>query len=118
MIGREVYSSTGYHDGPRENDAYTIEPDSSLDDKDYKKNDEDAGLEFISPPLPIDEALADVKKIKKWADEKGAYTTEKTGLHMNVSVPGFDPENLDYVKLALLLGDKYLLERFGRSANT
>jgi hypothetical protein len=27
-------------------------------------------------------------------------------------------ENLDYVKLALLLGDKYVLEQFGRSANT
>ena len=112
VIGRKVHYSTGYHGGPRTNDAYTIEPDSSL-----SGSGDDAGLEFISPPLPIDEALEDVKKIKEWADEKGAYTNRTTGLHMNVSVPGFDPENLDYVKLALLLGDKYLLERFGRSAN-
>lgn len=95
--------------------------DSKFKDQTYsieRRDDEgEAGLEFISPPLPIDEALEDVKKIKEWADEKGAYTNKKTGLHMNVSVPGFDPENLDYVKLALLLGDKYLLERFGRSAN-
>jgi hypothetical protein len=112
-IGRKVHYSTGYHSGPRTSDAYTIEPDSSL-----SGSGGDAGLEFISPPLPIDEALEDVKKIKEWADDKGAYTNRTTGLHMNVSVPGFDQEKLDFVKLTLLLGDKYLLDRFGRSANT
>jgi hypothetical protein len=113
VIGRRVDFSTGYHSGPRTSDGYTIEPDSSV-----SGSDDDAGLEFISPPLPIDEAIADVKKIKEWADEKGAYTNRSTGLHMNVSVPGFDPEKLDFVKLTLLLGDKFILDRFGRSANT
>jgi hypothetical protein len=113
VIGRKVHYSSGYHGGPRTNDAYTIEPDSSL-----SGSGDDAGLEFISPPLPIDEALEDVKKIKEWADERGAYTNRTTGLHMNVSVPGFNQEELDFVKLTLLLGDKYLLDRFGRSANT
>jgi hypothetical protein len=110
-IGRRVHYSTGYHSGPRTSDAYTIEPDSSLD------GGEDAGLEFISPPLPLDQAIEDVKKIKEWADERGAYTNKKTGLHMNVSVPGFDPENLDFVKLALLLGDKKILNSFSRYGN-
>lgn len=113
VIGRKVHYSTGYHSGPRTNDAYTIEPDSSL-----SGSGDDAGLEFISPPLPIDQALEDVKKIKEWADDKGAYANRSTGLHMNVSVPGFDQEKLDFVKLTLLLGDRYLLDRFGRSANT
>jgi hypothetical protein len=113
VIGRKVHYSSGYHGGPRTNDAYTIEPDSSL-----SGSGDDAGLEFISPPLPIDEALEDVKKIKEWADDRGAYTNRTTGLHMNVSVPGFNQEELDFVKLTLLLGDKYLLDRFGRSANT
>lgn len=112
-IGRPVHYSTGYHGGPRTSDGYTIEPDSSL-----SGSGDDAGLEFISPPLPVDQALEDVKKIKEWADDRGAYTNRSTGLHMNVSVPGFDPENLDFVKLTLLLGDKYLLDKFGRSANT
>jgi hypothetical protein len=113
VIGRKVHYSTGYHGGPRTNDAYTIEPDSSL-----SGSGDDAGLEFISPPLPLDQAIEDVKKVKEWADERGAYTNRTTGLHMNVSVPGFNQENLDFVKLTLLLGDKYLLDRFGRSANT
>jgi hypothetical protein len=113
VIGRKVDYSTGYHSGPRTNYSYTIEPDSSL-----SGSGDDVGLEFISPPLPIDEALEDVKKIKEWADDKGAYTNRTTGLHMNVSVPGFSQEKLDFVKLTLLLGDRYLLDRFGRSANT
>jgi hypothetical protein len=112
-IGRKVHYSTGYHGGPRTDDAYTIEPDSSL-----SGSGDDAGLEFISPPLPLDQAVEDVKKVKAWADERGAYTNRSTGLHMNVSVPGFDQEKLDFVKLTLLLGDKYILDRFGRSANT
>jgi hypothetical protein len=112
-IGRKVHYSTGYHGGPRTSNAYTIEPDSSL-----SGSGDDAGLEFISPPLPLDQAIEDVKKVKEWADDKGAYTNRTTGLHMNVSVPGFDQEKLDFVKLTLLLGDKYLLDRFGRSANT
>jgi hypothetical protein len=113
-IGRRVDYSTGYHSGPRTDDGYTIEPDSSLSGD----SGMDAGLEFISPPLPLDQAIEDVKKVKAWADENNAYTNRSTGLHMNVSVPGFDQEKLDFVKLTLLLGDKYILERFGRSANT
>lgn len=112
-IGRKVHYSTGYHGGPRTDDAYTVEPDSSL-----SGSGDDAGLEFISPPLPLDQAVEDVKKVKAWADERGAYTNRSTGLHMNVSVPGFDQEKLDFVKLTLLLGDKFILDRFGRSANT
>ena len=37
---------------------------------------------------------------------------------MNVSVPNYSLRNLDYVKLAVLLGDNHVLEKFGRSANT
>jgi hypothetical protein len=124
----EFTKEFGYGDDAKENKQKYVDEwiaksrnDSTFKEQQYyiedRDNEGEAGLEFISPPLPIDEALEDVKKIKEWADEKGAYTNKKTGLHMNVSVPGFNPENLDYVKLALLLGDKYLLERFGRSAN-
>jgi hypothetical protein len=33
-------------------------------------------------------------------------------------VPGFDNDKLDYVKLALLLGDEYVLNQFGRLGNS
>jgi len=60
--------------------------------------------------------LADIDKVAKWAGRVGAYTNDSTGLHMNVSVP--DQQNLDFVKLAMFLGDNYILEQFGRQGNT
>jgi hypothetical protein len=91
-----------------------VEPDGSLEPDDPN----DQGLEFVSPPLPIDEILGDLNKVKKWAKEYGCYTNDSTGLHINISVPGYSRENLDFVKLALLMGDKYVLDAFGRSGNT
>jgi hypothetical protein len=115
-IGRKVNWSASYHGGKREPNTYVVEPDGSLipDDSD------DAGLEFVSPPLPIDEMISDLNKVKAWADQRGCYTSKaaKTGLHINVSVPGFDNDKLDYVKLALLLGDEYVLNQFGRLGNS
>lgn len=115
-IGRKVNWSRNYHGGKREPNAYVVEPDGSLDPND----DDDAGLEFVSPPLPIEELLSDLNTVKAWADKTGCYTNDSTGLHINVSVPGWsgDYNKLDYVKLALLLGDEYVLDAFGRAGNT
>jgi hypothetical protein len=70
--------------------------------------------------LPIEELLSDLNKVKAWADKTGCYTNSSTGLHINVSVPGWsgDLNQLDYVKLALLLGDEFVLDSFGRAGNT
>lgn len=116
IVGRKVNASTDYHGGYRQPDEYDLEPDQSLSGS--GREEDEAGLELISPPMSIEEMLDDVKKIKKWADEKGAYTNRSTGLHMNISVPDFNQDKLDFVKLTLLLGDQYLLDQFGRSANT
>jgi hypothetical protein len=120
-IGRDVQASSSYHSGRVERPStkslhYIVEPDSSLD-----PDDSDAqGLEFVSPPLPIEELLSDLNKVKAWADKTGCYTNDSTGLHINVSVPGWsgDLNQLDYVKLALLLGDEFVLSSFGRTGNT
>ena len=106
----------GYHSGAgSQTNNYRIEPDGSLSDP---ENPEDGGLEFISPPLPLDEMLSDLEKVIKWAGRNGCYTNDSTGLHMNVSVPGFELNKLDYVKLAIFLGDEYVLDQFGRAGNT
>jgi Putative amidoligase enzyme len=113
-IGRPVNASSSYHGGRREAGHYVVEPDSSLDPDD----NDDGGLEFVSPPLPLDELLSDMDKVREWAKKRGCYTNNSTGLHMNVSVPDTSTAKLDYVKLALLLGDERVLSEFGRSANT
>jgi hypothetical protein len=112
-IGRGVNASTSYH-GVRKDNEYTIEPDGSLN----PDSDDDAGLEFVSPPLPLDEMIQDLQKTVAWAKNRSCYTNESTGLHMNVSVPGYSLNKLDYVKLALLMGDEYVLNDFGRIANS
>ena len=118
-VGRPVKASTSYHDYGVERPApgknfYVVEPDGSLEPDDS----DDAGLEFVSPPLPIDEMMSDLNKVKKWADRMGCYTNKSTGLHINISVPNYDLDRLDFVKLALLMGDEYVLNQFGRASNT
>jgi hypothetical protein len=118
-IGRDTWASDSYHSGGTlrpsvANQRYIVEPDGSLDPDDSN----DRGLEFVSPPLPIDEILSDLNKVKAWAKEYGCYTNDSTGLHINISVPDYSTEKLDFVKLALLMGDKYVLDAFGRSSNT
>lgn len=114
-IGRPVNAATSYHGARREEGHYVVEPDGSLE----ASNRGDTGLEFVSPPLPIGELLSDLQKVKKWADSEGCYTGAdyNTGLHINVSVQGYTLAKLDYVKLALLMGDEYVLREFERTSN-
>jgi len=115
-IGRPVNASSSYHGGRREAGKYVVEPDGSLDPDDS----DDMGLEFVSPPMSIQEMFDDLDRVRIWAKNTGCYTNKSTGLHMNVSVPSWtgDLRKLDYVKLALLLGDEYVLNQFGRISNT
>ncbi len=113
-VGRSVNWSSSYHGGRRDGTSYVVEPDGSLDADDSS----DSGLEFVSPPLPITELISDLDKVAKWAGKYGCYTNDSTGLHINVSIGDGDFSKLDYVKLALLLGDEYILKTFGRQGNT
>lgn len=114
--GWPIRVSPGYHTASRESSfslgKWIVEPDGSIE----PKSADDAGLEFISPPMPLGEALEAAKKMRDWALDY-AYTNTSTGLHINVSVPGLLRRNIDYIKLALFLGDNYLLELFKRTNN-
>lgn len=115
MIGKDTEFSSSYHGAPRKPNSYAIEPDGSLDDPD---DGDSAGIEFISPPMSIEDLIADLNNVKAWADYKGCHTNSSTGLHINVSLPDYDYQSLDYVKLAIFLGDEKVLDSYGRSANT
>lgn len=113
VIGKQIVYNEKYHGGARLPNAYTLEPDSSI-----RPDAKDGGLEFISPPMPLSDMLSDLAKMVNWANSVGMYTNTSCGLHMNVSVPNFDNDKLDYVKLALLLGDEFVLDQFSRLGNT
>lgn len=112
-VGMEVDISTMYHGTEKRSDAWTIEPDESIEG-----DSGDAGLEIVGPPLPLLEGIRAISKLKAWAESVNAYTNKTTGLHINVSSPGSDSSTIDYVKLALFIGDKHVLETFGRLYNT
>jgi hypothetical protein len=111
VVDMPVTVGRGYHSTRRGEDRWIMEPDSSL----TAGSDDDAGMELISPPLPLPEALEMMQRIAAWAKRRGVYTNSTTGLHMNISVP---VSEVDYVKLILFMGDQYILDLFGRAANS
>jgi len=114
--GIDAYASDSYHGTSRaraqEKGQWIIEPDSSIE----TDESEDGGLEFVSPALEINEALKQMQQVLEFIREHG-YTNSSTGLHVNISVPDYNVDKLDYVKLAIFLGDKHVLEQFDRLSN-
>ena len=92
---------------------WTLTTDVSL----TGKVENHAGLELISPPMPLGDMGTWLSRIMTWAQERNIKTSRWTGLHINVSISGHNIDDLDYVKLVLLLGDRWILDQFGRSAN-
>jgi hypothetical protein len=114
VLGKRVVVGSGYHSARRVPNEYVLEPDSSLS----PDNRDDAGLELVSPPLPLNQAIEQMEKVIAWANSDGyAYTNDSTGLHMGISIP-FKGGDVDYLKLILFMGDEYVLDKFGRAANT
>ena len=108
------FSSSEYHGAKRSTSGYSVETDASI----TVDSESDAGLEFISPPLSFQDMISDLHRVKTWANTQGCYTNDSTGLHINVSLPNYNVSKLDYVKLVLMLGDNYILDEFGRGANS
>jgi hypothetical protein len=106
--------SSGYHSARRDDTTWIFEPDSSL----TANQDEDMPVEIVSPPMPLPETIEMLPKFFKWAEDNGAYANESTGFHMSVSLPDHASDNIDFTKLALFLGDEYVLQSFDRAANT
>jgi hypothetical protein len=112
-VSYNVEYSTQYHGNPKSDDTYMIEPDSSI-----SPDDVGVGIEIVSPPLPLEEVNTEIKNVINWAYDNDAYTNSSTGLHINISIPGYNIDKLDFVKLVLFSGDDYVLEQFDRVANT
>jgi hypothetical protein len=124
VVDMPVKVSSGYHTASRRPGMWVVEPDGSLDPDDKS---EEMGLEIVSPPMPLLTAIEKLKAVVDWANDPNggnAYTNSSTGLHMGVSLPTMKSEGqdndpgIDYVKLILFMGDKYVQQQFGRSANT
>ena len=112
-LGVKTKVSRGYHSATRDDHSWIFEPDSSLD----ADESDDMPVEIITPPMPLKDCLKKLEDFFAWAERNDAYTNESTGFHMGVSLPNLGGE-VDFVKLALFLGDEYVLQEFGRAGNT
>ena len=103
-----------YHSGYGADQTYwRVEDDSSIE------SDGGTGAELISPVYdsPRD-MLHEMKSMFEWMSGEGVETNRSCGLHVTMSLNSETPQEVNKVKLAVLLGDKYLLSTFGRSSNS
>ena len=111
------YPESGDYGDTNTTTGWAVENDSSIE------ADEGAAAELISPVFnsPRD-MLTEMKSLFDWS-EKNFGTNRSTGLHVTMSWHGeaagqqsnAEPNKL---KMALLLGDEYLLAEFGRLKNS
>jgi hypothetical protein len=115
--GLDIVATGDYHSGQSDDSGHrsewNIEEDTSI-----IPEDGDAGFEIVSPALEYTDAMEQFSETVKYLVSNGAYTTPSCGLHINVSLQGVDHNSLDYPKLVLMVGDQYLLKKFGRELNT
>jgi Putative amidoligase enzyme len=114
-IGMEVKASSGYHGAKRGTGYFILEPDSSID---ADESIGEAGLELVSPPMPLNQCLEYLDKVFAWANDNDCKTNRSTGFHMGISIPGQTMDNVDHLKFTLFLGDEYVLKQFGRESNS
>jgi hypothetical protein len=108
-VGREVRVNTRYHQsgdrpGPR-NQFYVVEPDGSLEGD----NDGDEGLEFVSPPMPIDELLKDLIPLSRASllqllASAGSTSSTITGKLAEPGVTNLDPARCSCLMAICTLG--------------
>lgn len=104
----EYHSSYGTN-----NDFWRVETDSSIE------TDGGTGAEVISPVYDTPkQMMEEMKSLFDWFQKENVETNSSCGLHITMSLDSEEKEEVNPVKLAVLLGDKYLLSTFGRSNNS
>lgn len=104
--------SGDYHSGKSVDNTYwRVEEDSSI-------QADGAGAEIISPVYATPQVMmSEMKSLFEFFKAKDVETNESTGLHVTMSWNG-EQTAVNKLKMAVLLGDKYLLSLFDRENNT
>jgi len=105
-LGVNVEVFREYHEKKKTWDRWYVEPDNSVEATDSG----DGIAEIVSPPIPANQALIVLDQFYAVAKANGFYTNSSTGLHINVSLPS----DTDILKLALLVGENFVLKIFDR----
>jgi len=114
-LGIKIKVNTYRHEntgaqGERDWSQWHFEPDSSIE----PDNAYDMGIEIISPPESLNSGIDNIRKTFKWLVDNNAYTNKSTGFHIGISLPSQTTKDIDFVKLAVFLGDIHVLKEFDR----
>lgn len=102
----------GARAGDTEQEYWRVESDGSIDAY-------NGGIpaEIISPVYSSPrEMLEEMNKLFSWFADNSVETNHSTGIHITMSMQG-EVGPLNRLKMALLLGDEYLLKQFDRLEN-
>jgi hypothetical protein len=101
-----------YHSGKGiDNTYWRVEDDTSIEG-------DGAKAEIISPVYDSPaEMMKEIQSLFQFFNSRSVETNSTTGMHITMSFPGEkqEPNNL---KIALLLGDQYVLKQFNREFNS
>jgi hypothetical protein len=99
-----------YHQRTKNLKNWYVEPDTTLS----TITEDDEPMELVTPPMPVQIAAATLDKFYNVA-AKRFYTSQETntGLHINISTKN----EIDFLKLAVFLGDEYLLDSFDKKTD-
>lgn len=103
----------GYHSGKGVDNTYwRVEEDSSIEGSGAK-------AEIISPVYDSPaEMLREMKSLFEYMSSNDVETNSSTGLHVTMSMPESGTAETNQLKMALLLGDKYVAKQYGRERNS
>jgi hypothetical protein len=104
-----VTRSEEYHGIKKNKRNWYVEPDSTIKPQ---------GAEIVSPPMPYADAMRTLKNVLALIrDNEFMYTNESTGLHINIG-DFSNPEQIDLLKFLMFIGERHVMEIFGRTLNT
>lgn len=111
----EIMADVAREDGEFADEAQTRaderrEQSNNIEQKVYNEighiekveNEHDDQKEIITQALPIKEAFSVMEDMHEFIKENG-HTTDKSGMHVNISHQGFSTENLNILKMLLFL---------------
>ncbi len=73
-------------------------------------------VEIITRPAPYSEIEDVLRYYFDWIQSNGG-TNDTCGLHINISIDGINKDDLDFFKMALFMGEDYVLGMFNREDN-
>lgn len=104
----------------RAGDYHSGSTDTQTQDQSYWRVEEDGslgdnGVEIISPVYSTPrEMIREMFSLFKYFEENNVETDNSTGLHVTMSMADENAGDMNKLKLAMLLGDQYLLDQFDR----